>query len=160
MVNKIKVACDSRSSKDFLIVARTDARTSLGLDEALRRGEAYAKAGADIIFIESPESEEEMLQIGSSLDAPLVSNQLHGGRTPILPQARLKEMGFSVALYPTAGLLAASQALASVYASHAQDKPVEAPLYAFNDFLEMIGFRQVWDFEKKYAHLLSERPYL
>jgi 2-methylisocitrate lyase-like PEP mutase family enzyme len=86
MVNKIKVACDSRSSKDFLIVARTDARTSLGLDEALRRGEAYAKAGADMIFIESPESEEEMLQIGSSLDAPLVSNQLHGGRTPILPR--------------------------------------------------------------------------
>jgi 2,3-dimethylmalate lyase len=160
MVNKIKVACDSRTSKDFLIIARTDARTSLGLDEAIRRGEAYAKAGADIIFIESPESEEEMLRIGSSLDAPLVSNQLHGGRTPILPQARLKEMGFSVALYPTAGLLAASQTLASVYASHAQDKPVEAPLFAFNDFLEMIGFRQVWDFEKKYAHLLSERPYL
>jgi len=156
MVNKIKVACDARSSKDFLILARTDARTSFGLDEALRRGEAYAKAGADIIFIEAPESEEEMRKIGSALDVPLLSNQLHGGRTPILPQAQLKEMGYSVAIYPTAGLFAASHALASVYASLAQDKPVEAPLYAFDDFVEMIGFQQVWDFEKKYADLLAE----
>src|SRR5262252_1606936 len=78
MVRKVQVAAASRSSPDFLIVARTDARTSLGLGEALRRGEAYAKAGADVLFIESPESEEEMLKIGSSLDAPLVSNQLHG----------------------------------------------------------------------------------
>jgi hypothetical protein len=67
------------------------------------------------------------------------------------------EFSLTLALYPTAGLLAASQALASVYASHAQDKPVEAPLYAFNDFHAMIGFGQVWDFEKKYVNLLSER---
>ena len=67
MVTKIKVAVEARSSEDFLIVARTDARTSLGLDEALRRGEAYAKAGADILFIESPESEEELARIGRSL---------------------------------------------------------------------------------------------
>ena len=82
MINKLTVASDARSSKDFLIIARTDARTALGLDEAIRRGEAYAKAGADIIFIENPELEAEMRKIGSSLDVPLVSNQLHGGRTP------------------------------------------------------------------------------
>ena len=79
MINKLTVASDARSSKNFLIIARTDARTALGLDEAIRRGEAYAKAGADIIFIESPELEAEMRKIGSSLDVPLVSNQLHGG---------------------------------------------------------------------------------
>ncbi len=156
MVNKIKVASDARSSKDFLILARTDARTSFGLDEALRRGEAYAKAGADIIFIEAPESEEEMRKIGSALDVPLLSNQLHGGRTPILPQAQLKEMGFSLAIYPTAGLFAASHALASVHGSLAQDKPLEVPLYAFSDFVQLIGFQEVWDFEKKYADLLAE----
>ena len=78
MINKLTVASDARSSRDFLIIARTDARTALGLDEAIRRGEAYAKAGADIIFIESPESEAEMRKIGSALDVPLVSNQLHG----------------------------------------------------------------------------------
>jgi 2,3-dimethylmalate lyase len=155
MVNKIKVACDARSSSDFLILARTDALTSFGVDEAIRRGEAYAKAGADIIVIESPESVQEMRKIGSSLDVPLLSNQLHGGRTPILPQAQLKEMGFSVAIYATAGLFAASHALANVYAALAQGKPVKAPLYAFEDFVEMIGFRKVWDFEEKYADLLQ-----
>jgi 2-methylisocitrate lyase-like PEP mutase family enzyme len=155
MVNKIKVACDARSSKDFLILARTDARTSLGLDEAIRRAEAYTKAGADAIFVEAPESVEEMKKIGASGGAPLVSNQLHGGKTPILPQAQLKAMGFSVALYPTAGLFAAAKALESVYDAHVKDRPVETPLYAFHDFVEMIGFQKVWDFEKKYAGLLA-----
>jgi len=155
MVNKIKVASDARSSKGFLILARTDARTSDGLDEAIRRAEAYIGAGADAIFIEAPESVEEMKRIGASVGAPLVSNQLHGGKTPILPQAQLKEMGFAAAIYPTGGLFAAAKALASVYDDHVKDRPVRAPLYAFHDFVEMIGFRQVWDFEKKYAGLLA-----
>jgi 2-methylisocitrate lyase-like PEP mutase family enzyme len=93
--------------------------------------------------------------IGARLDVPLVSNQLHGGRIPILPQAELKAIGFSAAIYPTAGQFAAARALASVYDAHAHDKPVETPLYAFDDFAEMIGFQKVWDFEKKYADLLS-----
>jgi len=114
MINKLTVASDARSSRDFLIIARTDARTPLGLDEAIRRGEAYAKAGADIIFIESPESEAEMRKIGSALDVPLVSNQLHGGRTPILSQDKLREIGYRMAIYPTAGLLATAFALRNV----------------------------------------------
>ena len=103
MVRKIQVAVESRSSADFLIIARTDARTALGLDEALRRGEAYAKAGADIVFIESPESEAELERIGRSFDAPLLVNMVEGGRTPILPPARLKALGFTIALYPGCG---------------------------------------------------------
>ena len=156
MVNKIKVACDARSSEDFLILARTDALASLGFDDALRRGEAYAKAGADILFIEAPESEEQMRKIGAAFDVPVLSNQLHGGLTPILPQTRLQELGFAVAIYPTAGLFAASHALASVYASLAQGKPVRDPLIPFKDFVHMIGFQQVWDFEQKYAEFLAE----
>jgi len=156
MVNKIKIASDARSSKDFLILARTDARSSLGLDEALRRGEVYFNAGADMLFIEAPESEAEMKKIGAAFDEPLLSNQLHGGKTPILPQKQLKEMGFSVAIYPTAGLFAAAHALQSVYDSLANDRPVTDPLYAFHDFVELIGFQRVWDFEQKYADLLKE----
>jgi 2-methylisocitrate lyase-like PEP mutase family enzyme len=156
MVNKIKVACDARSSDDFLILARTDALSSLGVDEAIRRGQAYAEAGADILFIESSETVEEMRKIGSAFDVPVLSNQLHGGRTPILPQAQLKEMGFSMAIYATAGLFAASHALASAYASLAQGKPVDVPLYAFDDFVQMIGWQKVWDFEEKYADLMPE----
>ena len=90
----------SRASPDFLIVARTDARTNHGLDEALRRGEAYAKAGADILFIESPESEEEMARIGRSFDLPLIANMVEGGRTPVLPKKRLEELGYRMAIYP------------------------------------------------------------
>ena len=139
MINKLTVASDARSSKNFLIIARTDARTALGLDEAIRRGEAYAKAGADIIFIESPESEAEMRKIGSSLDVPLVSNQLHEG-TPILSQDKLREIGYRMAIYPTAGLLATAYALSNVYGSLADDKPVQVPLYDFNEFSSLIGF--------------------
>ena len=76
MVRKIQVASDARSSKDFLIIARTDARSALGLDEALRRAEAYALAGADVLFIESPETEDEMRKIGSSFDLPLLANMV------------------------------------------------------------------------------------
>jgi 2-methylisocitrate lyase-like PEP mutase family enzyme len=139
-----------------LIIARTDARTSLGIDEAIRRGEAYAKAGADIIFIESPESEAEMRKIGSALDVPLVSNQLHGGRTPILSPEKLKEIGYRMAIYPTAGLLATAYALDNVFGSLADGKPVQAPLYDFDEFSALIGFREVWDFEKKYAALEAD----
>jgi len=156
MVNKLRVASDARSSKDFLIIARTDARSSLGLDEALRRGEAYVQAGADILFIESPESEEEMKKIGSAFDVPLVSNQLHGGRTPILSQDRLRELGFGMAIYPTAGLLAASYALSNVYKSLVANEPLQMPLYGFDDFVSMIGFPKIWAFERKYAELESE----
>jgi 2-methylisocitrate lyase-like PEP mutase family enzyme len=153
MINKLKVASDARSSRDFLIIARTDARTALGLDEAIRRGEAYANAGADIIFIESPESEAEMRKIGSALDVPLV---LHGGRTPILSRDKLREIGYRMAIYPTAGLLATAYALDNVYRSLADDKPVQTPLYDFNEFSAFIGFQEVWDFEKKYASLEAD----
>ena len=82
---KIQVACDARSKEDTLIIARTDSRTDHGLDEALRRGEAFAKAGADVVFIESPESEEELQKVGATIDAPLLANMVPNGRTPIIP---------------------------------------------------------------------------
>src|SRR3546814_18832627 len=91
MVLKIRVATEARRSSDTLIVARTDARTTLGLDEALRRAEAYRKAGADIIFVESPESAEELERIGRTIDAPLLANMVQAGRPPVVPAARPEE---------------------------------------------------------------------
>jgi 2,3-dimethylmalate lyase len=156
MVNKIKVASDARSSADFLILARTDALTSLGLDEALRRGEAYAKAGADILFVEAPESEEQMRKIGAAFEVPVLSNQLHGGVTPILPPSELQEMGFAVAIYPTVGLFAASHAWpASIGLWHKVSRS-RIRRMPFGDFVDMIGFSKVWDFENKYADLMAE----
>jgi 2,3-dimethylmalate lyase len=155
MVNKIRIACDARSSRNFLILARTDARTAVSLDEAIRRAEAYTKAGADAIFIEAPESIEEMKKIGASVSAPLVSNQLHGGKTPILSHKELADIGFSAAIYPTAGLFAAAKALQIAYEANVDGRQIDTPLYAFHDFVEMIGFQKIWDFEQKYADLLA-----
>ena len=151
MVRKIEVAVASRSSPDFLIVARTDARTNHGLDEALRRGEAYAKAGADILFIESPESEEEMARIGRHFDLPLVANMADGGRTPILPKKRLEEIGYRLAIFPVTGLLAATKALERVYGvlkEKGSSDTLGSELYPFNELLPddrlraRVGLRQ------------------
>ena len=154
MVRKIQVAVESRSSADFLIIARTDARTALGLDEALRRGEAYAKAGADIVFIESPESESELERIGRSFDNPLLVNMVEGGRTPILPPARLKALGFTIALYPAAGFLAAGAALRGVYGDlrdKGTSQGTSVPLESFAAFSKLMGFEDVWAFERRWA---------
>jgi 2-methylisocitrate lyase-like PEP mutase family enzyme len=153
MVRKIRVAVATRGSPDFLIVARTDARTRDGLDEALRRGEAYARAGADILFIESPESEEEMARIGRSFDVPLIANMADGGRTPILPRARLEELGYRIAIFPVTGLLAASAALERVYGvlkGQGSSDSLQRELYPFDRFCRLAGFEQVWDFEKRW----------
>lgn len=153
MVRKIKVASDSRSSRDFLIVARTDARTSLGLDEALRRGEAYAEAGADIVFIESPETEAEMIDIGRRIRTPLVANMVNGGRTPMLPAKRLAEIGYSLAIFPAAGFLATAKALDEAYSDLRDNGTTTKPdtMFSFAEFNKLIGFEDVWAFERRYA---------
>jgi 2-methylisocitrate lyase-like PEP mutase family enzyme len=151
---RIAVASQARSSKDFLIVARTDARTAHGLDEALRRGEAFVKAGADILFIESPESEAEMETIGRSFDVPLLANMVDGGRTPILSRAELERLGFKLAIFPVAGFLAMGAALRSVYGeilATGSTKGWTGELYPFDDFSRLMGFERIWAFERDHA---------
>jgi 2-methylisocitrate lyase-like PEP mutase family enzyme len=155
MALKIEVAVAERKSPDFLVIARTDARTSLGLAEAIRRGKIYAAAGADVVFVESPESEDEMARIGQEIDAPLVANMVEGGRTPILPAARLAELGYSIAIYPALGFLATAAALERVY-SHLRrrgDSTALAPAesYGFERMCELMGFPDAWEFERKWA---------
>jgi len=153
MVRKIEVAAASRSSADFLIVARTDARTNHGLDEALRRGEAYAKAGADILFIESPESEEEMAKIGRHFDVPLLANMADGGRTPILPRKRLEELGYKIAIFPATGFLAVANTLERVYGvlkDKGSSDTLGAEFYPFDKFCRLVGFEHVWEFDKRW----------
>ncbi|MBP0617501.1 isocitrate lyase/PEP mutase family protein [Jiella mangrovi] len=153
MVQKIEVAVDSRKSDDFLIVARTDARTAHGIDEAIRRGKAFAKAGADIVFVESPESEDEMKRICDAIDAPLLANMVNGGRTPLLPAERLKSLGYAIAIHPAVGFLAMGAALKKAYADLRENgETTEAiDLYDFSRFNELLGFSDIWEFEKRYA---------
>jgi 2,3-dimethylmalate lyase len=153
-VRRIKVATEARSSRDFLVIARTDARTSLGLDEALRRSEAFLKAGADILFIESPESEEEMARIGRTFDVPLVANMVEGGRTPVLDKTELESLGFKIAIFPTSGFLAAGAAMRSIYEeirSSGSSKSWTGDMYAFDEFCRLMGFERIWQFERQHA---------
>ena len=154
MVKKIRVAIEARGDDDILIIARTDARTAHGLDEALRRAEAYAKAGADILFVESPESEQEMQKICASFDLPLLANMVEGGKTPVLTAQRLEQIGYKIAIFPATGFLAAGAALESIYQTLRVDGSsvrASAPLHDFTEFAKLMGFQEVWDFDKRHA---------
>jgi 2-methylisocitrate lyase-like PEP mutase family enzyme len=156
-VRRIEVAVDSRRSEDFLIVARTDARTGLGLDEAIARGKAFARAGADIVFVESPESEDEFKRIGAELadcGAWLIANMVPTGRSPELSATRLKELGFALAIWPAVLMQSACAAMESALAYLAErgttaGSPVSS--YDMKQLHELVGFEDVWAFEKKYA---------
>ena len=154
MVNKIKVAAESRNSQDFLIIARTDARTTLGIDEALRRAEAYSQAGADILFVESPENPEEMAKIAQSFDKPVLINVVEGGRTPLFSKTELEQMGFKMAIYPGTAFLAFGQALQTVYGAlktEGASLSVTDKLYNFEAFSKLMGFETVWEFDRQHA---------
>lgn len=109
MVSKVRAAVDSRASTDTLIIARTDARATQGLDAALDRAEAFLDAGADILFVEAPSSREELEAVGRRLDAPVVANMVEGGVTPIVDREQLGSWGFSIVLYANAALRAAQR---------------------------------------------------
>ena len=154
-VMKIRVAVDARPSKDFLIVARTDARYAHGIDEALRRGEAFLEAGADILFVESPENIEELRRVGETFrGALLLANMVEGGRTPYLGTHELAGLGFGVALFPATGFLAAAAALQAAYA-HLRQAGIgsggDAKLMPFAEMNALMGFPAVHAFERRYG---------
>ena len=153
MAQKIRVACDSRQSPDFLVIARTDARTDRGLEEAVTRGIAFAEAGADVVFIEALENEAEMAECARRIDAPLLANMANGGCTPILSARQLQDMGFALSIFPGAGFLAAAAALEAIYADILEHGTTteQSRLYDFERFSRLMGFEDIWDFERKYA---------
>ena len=158
MLKRIEVALDARTSNDFLIIARTDARTAHGLDEAIARGKAFAKAGADIVFVESPESDEEFRKVGAELGdkAWLLANMVPTGRSPVLSREKLIEYGFSIAIYPSAGMAAACAALEGAYAhllTHGSTEGSPIPAWDMTRMHELAGFSDVWAFEKKYSEV-------
>lgn len=159
MVAKVRVACDARSSNDFLVIARTDSRSGLGLDEAIRRGQAYATAGADIVFVEALQSEEEMRLACRAIEAPMMANMSDGGKTPIRPAAELQDIGYALAIWPALGALAASAAIEKAYThlkATGTSKSPDVPLYGFDDFCRMVGFEDVWAFEEKWKDVLQK----
>lgn len=154
MVVKLRVAADSRVDPNFLIIARTDARTTNGLDDALRRGEAYLKAGADVLFIESPETVEEMERIGAAFrGVPLLANMVEGGRTPMLDARTLQAIGYRIAIFPALGFLAAAAACENAFSTlkaTGSSVSVTTPLYDFQKMSALMGFGGVAEFDRKY----------
>lgn len=156
-VRRIEVAVDSRRSRDFLVIARTDARTGLGLDEAIARGRAFAAAGADIVFIESPESEEEFARIGGELGgsgAWLIANMVPTGRSPELSAARLQALGFALAIWPAVLMQSACAAMEAALAHLAANGTTAGTPVARLDMKqlhELVGFEDVWAFERRWA---------
>ncbi len=154
MARKIEVAAASRDSRDFLIMARTDARTMHGLDDALRRAEAYLKAGADILFVESPETEAEMRRVGEAFTGvPLLANMVEGGRTPVLSKADLEALGYKIAIFPGLGFLAIAQTLKDAYGHlRATGSSIGAPvkLHDFQAMGALMGFDEVAAFDAKW----------
>ena len=144
-LDRIKAALDARSDPEFKIIARTDARTGHGLPAAIDRAAAFAEIGADILFVESPESEEELAAIARALPgAKLIANMVDGGRTPFLPPTRLEAMGFAIAIYPVQGLAAAAAGLQSVYSGLAVAEPGKTKCMPFADLNKAVGFEEIW----------------
>jgi 2,3-dimethylmalate lyase len=157
-VKRIEVAVEARRSKDFLIIARTDARTGLGLDEALKRANAFAAAGADILFVEAPESEDEFRRIGRELSgkARLMANMVPTSKSPDMGAEKLKACGFSIAIYPSAGMGAACAAFDAAYGYLLKNGSMNGcpvPAYDMKQMHELVGFPDVWDFEKRHVEI-------
>jgi 2,3-dimethylmalate lyase len=139
---KIRAAVEARTDPDFLVIARTDAISAADLDEALRRGEAAAKAGADVLFVEAPRNEEQVARIARELDTPLLYNYAPGGRSPLLPFARLRELRYAIILLPVDTLFVAAKAVADFIRDlKAGDDVLRlADRYlSFREFNELIG---------------------
>jgi 2-methylisocitrate lyase-like PEP mutase family enzyme len=151
MVARIKVACAARDSKDFLVIARTDARAGEGLDAALRRVEAYAKAGADLLFVEAPADEAEMRRICTNTPAPQIANMSESGLHPILSVDAMREIGYAGAIFPATAPLVALKAISDAYAGFAQLGRSTGEKYDFKTFCADIGFPDVWAFESKWG---------
>ncbi len=154
MVEKIKVAIEARRSTETLIIARTDSRQTDGFEGAVKRGLAYAEAGADIVFLEALESEAEMREACKRINKPMMANMADGGKTPIRSKAELADIGYKLAIFPSATGLAAAAAAEialNVLKTEGTSKSPNSKLFSFAEFNSLIGFEEVWAFERRWA---------
>ena len=145
MVNKVRAMVAERRIADTFIFARTDARAVNGLDDALRRAECYLRAGADGLFIEAPESLDELARIGRSFDVPMIANPLEGGKTPILKPAQYHALGFQILPYGLHLLMRVAKvmqdSLRDLY-SQAMEMDYASSAMPFEEYLDVVGLPQ------------------
>jgi methylisocitrate lyase len=153
-IPKLNAALEARRSKDFIIVARTDARAPEGLEEAIERGKAYRKAGADVIFVEAPRSVEELKKVANEIDAPLVANMIEDGATPNLSASELLRIGYRIAVFPLSAIYSATFAMRQVLTelkntgTTKEGRNIMVTFKDFNQFMDLDHFR---DLEKRYG---------
>jgi len=160
MVAKVKAAVDARVDPDLVIMARTDAVAISGIDEAIERGNRYAEAGADLIFVEAPTSREDMLRSNREIKAPTNAIQIEGGKTPLLTVKELEELGFNVVVYPNITVYATAWALKGLWeglkkngsTKHWLDK-----IIPFNEFNTLIGLDKIREKESYYYKDIFEK---
>jgi methylisocitrate lyase len=153
-VGKIQAAVQARGESSLVIIARTDARAPLGLEEAMRRGRAYLEAGADVLFVEAPQSVEELQTIASNFgDVPLVANIVEGGKTPSLSASELEKLGFKIVFFPLTALLAVTKVMTACL-SQLKEQGTTAnfrELVNFQDFQELMGVPKYWQIEQQFG---------
>ena len=153
MLGKLKAALDTRIDPDFIIIGRTDARTAVSFDEALERAQAFAEVGVDMVFFESPLSEEELEKVGASVNRPLLANMVETGKTPLLPTARLQEMGYNVAIFPGAlGRFIGKQVMDFLRIFHAEGSTLSQvdKMLSFTEQNDIVGLPEMLALAEKY----------
>ena len=155
MVEKVHADVEARYSEEFVIIARTDARAVEGIDGALERARSYRDAGADVLFVEAPQSEEEIAAVTEAFpDVPLLFNWVESGKTPPVPLKRLKELGFRLIIFPVSTLLAATHSISEVLARiHTDGTPLSVmdQLLPLGEFIDLIGLPEIQDLEERFA---------
>lgn len=160
MIAKIKAAVDARSDQDLVLMARTDSLAVYGIDEAIERGNRYAEAGADIIFIEAPPSIEDMRRICREVKAPMSANMVEGGKTPILTAAELQDIGYSVATFPLSAIYAAAHGVKVVMEALLKNGSTSSStdkMITFTGFNSLVGLEQVRETESRYYKDILEK---
>ena len=161
MAEKVRAAVDARRSADFLVIARTDAAAVEGLDAAITRGHAYREAGADVLFIEAPRSDQEIAAVAAAFpEVPLLFNYAEGGKTPPIELDRLRELGYALVIFPISTLLAATAAMRRVLTRIKMDGTPTMALHElprFQEFLEFIGLAEIRELEQRYGTEEADR---
>jgi 2-methylisocitrate lyase-like PEP mutase family enzyme len=147
---KIRAAVEAARGADILVLARTDARAVHGFDEALQRCRDFEAEGADLIFLEAPESEDEMRRFCAAIKKPCVANMVHGGKTPILPPAQLTAIGYGLAIYPVMTVSVAITAMQAALASLRPGNAAAPAMVSFQELQKIVGFPAYWERETQY----------
>lgn len=154
-VRKVEAACEARRDPDFVIIARTDARSVNGLDDAINRALAYKDAGADVLFVEAPVNVEELKEIARRIDAPLVANIIEGGKTPLLDVGELSQIGYQIIFYNLGSLYTVTRALMDYFGyviRHGTSRGFAGPMVSFEEFNSLIGLQDIKALERRYLH--------